>query len=79
LDYSNASGLTLAPDLGGVLAGLKGRDQSRFEIVRRLEPEIDEFLLLAAFPVVILKNERALLVAELKSGIGKSVWNSKLQ
>ena len=54
LNNANASCLTLAPHLGGILAGLQGGHQSRFQVVSRLEASVLEFLLLVSFPIVIL-------------------------
>ena len=54
MDNANAGCLTLAPHLGGILAGLQGGNEGRFQVVSRLEAGALEFLLLVRFPIIIL-------------------------
>ena len=67
LDNTDAGGLGFASHLGGVLAGLKGGDKSRLQIVGRLQTSSFEFCLLAAaigpdLPIIVLYHDGAVPV-----------------
>lgn len=55
----------------GVIRGGEGCDNCRFKIIGRRERAVLDFSLLAAFPVIIGRHERAVRAVHLNDGIAE--------